>query len=174
MMAISKKLSVKAKVQLLRPEQKHDRFWLVSRGMTRTYLQTFEDKELILNFAKELDIIGDINACLNQTRTRLYIESIEDCTLLEFSFAQVSNKFQHESWWQKIISTYLQKIYLEREEHLILLHHHSPKMRVMELYKTNRALFRRVPQRHLANYLGMTDVSFSRIKKQLGILNSHS
>lgn len=48
----------------------------------------------------------------------------------------------------------------------------SPQERYTELLKTNKALFQRVHQQHIASYLGISPESLSRIRKR--IANDHS
>lgn len=53
---------------------------------------------------------------------------------------------------------------LEREQDLLLP---SPRERYQRVLKRNPQLFQQIPHRHIAVYLGMTEETFSRLKKNI-------
>ena len=53
---------------------------------------------------------------------------------------------------------------LRRNERFISL---SPEQRYLSFVENNSNLLQRVSQKHIASYLGITPVSFSRLKKRI-------
>jgi len=61
----------------------------------------------------------------------------------------------------------LVKNHLELKSHLDLVISNSAKQRYLKLVKEKPILVRNVPLKHIATYLGITDTSLSRIRKEI-------
>jgi CRP-like cAMP-binding protein len=59
------------------------------------------------------------------------------------------------------------KIFAEQKEALASYYTDSPEQRYLKLLKAKPELVQRIPQYHLASYIGVKPESLSRIKKRL-------
>jgi CRP-like cAMP-binding protein len=98
------------------------------------------------------------------------IQAMEDATLICFSYNSLQQllqdertAFKMESFGRKV-AEYLICCY---EERLTAFITQTPEQRYMELVKRNAELLQRIPQHYVANYLGVTPESLSRIRKRL-------
>lgn len=145
----------------------HNRLSIVLLGIVRMYHMTESGADKTIWIADEGSHIGDPVSVFEEVESDITIEAIEPCLVASF------------------IKEELDKVELDHPR--IMLHKaHTMKLEICEVWnrmrffalmnpeerfiflKENRPrLFDRVQQKHLASYIGVTDVSFTRIKKRL-------
>jgi CRP-like cAMP-binding protein len=70
--------------------------------------------------------------------------------------------------WQKFGRLIAEYATIGLEERMVSLLMQSPEERYVELLKSNKKkIIERIPQHYIANYLGITPVSMSRIRNRL-------
>lgn len=126
-----------------------------------------EGIEKTTHFYTENQFITSIKSFTQKVPANHYLECIEDCVLGVFSyeserellheypkFEQLSRILLEEelSTYQDILSSYITT---------------KPEERYKNLLKFKPDLFQRIPQYHLATYLGITPQSLSRIRNRI-------
>ena len=119
------------------------------------------------HFYTENQFVTSIKSFTKKVPANHYLECIEDCVLGVFSSEserQLLNKFPKFE--------YLSRILLEEElgtyqDILTTYITTSPEERYKNLLKLKPELFQRIPQYHLATYLGITPQSLSRIRSRI-------
>ncbi|ANE51565.1 Crp/Fnr family transcriptional regulator [Flavisolibacter tropicus] len=119
-------------------------------------------------FANEL--ISAYGSFLKQQPGPGSIQAMEDATLICFSYNSLQEllnderiAFKMERFGRKV-AEYLICCF---EERLTAFITQSPEQRYMDLLERNAELLQRIPQHYVANYLGITPESLSRIRKRL-------
>jgi CRP-like cAMP-binding protein len=140
---------------------------IVLKGIIRAYYITDTGQEMTPFFWDENLVTGSWETLYLKQPSALNYEAIEPTTLAIVDFIA----------FKQIAAQYpmLQKVYIEMVEIILtntLLHQQSyinekPEKRY-ELFKTNSPhLLSRISQKHMASHLGITPISFSRMKKRL-------
>jgi CRP-like cAMP-binding protein len=76
--------------------------------------------------------------------------------------------FDKSMAWQKFGRLIAEYLTVGLEERMVSLLLQSPEERYLDLLNSNRKkILERVPQHYIANYLGITPVSMSRIRNRL-------
>lgn len=95
------------------------------------------------------------------------IELLEDCELYELKAAQLQKLFEEQidiaNWGRK----FAEKELVKTEERLISRQFRTATERYINLLKNNPDLIQRVQLGHIASYLGITQVSLSRIRAEI-------
>lgn len=141
--------------------------YYISKGIVRGYHidDIGEEKTIFLRFEKEF--VADPGFYFYNKSTTLNWETLEDTTVLQFDYfklKQISEK--NIVLLNKIMDfekKFLTKIY-ERLENFIIFNHEDRFRQMISKYPD---ICNRVPDKHLASFLGMTPVSLSRIKKRV-------
>lgn len=139
--------------------------YLVLKGCVRSYyLINGEEKNTAFYF--EYDPFVPVSYIKNQP-SEYYIECLEDCVL----------SIGRSERTEKFLATYPHFIPLYRKisdefstNQLVSAHKYrnlSPEEHYLEIRKLNPDLVERIPQYHLASYLGIKPQSLSRIRKRL-------
>lgn len=119
-------------------------------------------------FANEL--ISAYGSFLKQQPGPGNIQAMEDAILICFSYNSLQELLQNERTAFKMerfgrkVAEYLICCF---EERLTAFITQSPEQRYMDLLERNAELLQRIPQHYVANYLGITPESLSRIRKRL-------
>lgn len=95
------------------------------------------------------------------------IELLEDCELYELKTENLKKMFNEDvhiaNWGRKFAENEL----IKTEERLISKQFKNASERYLELMKDHPELIQRVQLGHIASYLGITQVSLSRIRAEL-------
>ena len=126
-----------------------------------------EDKEQIIRFGYEGDLIVALDSFINNQKSEFLIQTIKKSEVLvaekkDFTNWVYSNSENAIFYIKLLEDLVLQQI--EREKDLLI---ESPKERFQKVLKRNPSLFQKIPHKHIANYLRMSSETLSRLKKTL-------
>ncbi|WP_028978758.1 Crp/Fnr family transcriptional regulator [Sporocytophaga myxococcoides] len=141
------------------------KFAFVHEGLFRYLYVDKTGKEFTKNFITEGKFIVSYSAMIAQKPSILYIEALEDSTILEIDYAQwLEVKKRHECWSVLLIAMLEHAFVIKekRERDLLLL---DAKERYMDFLNEFPSLENRVRQHMIASYLGISPISLSRIRK---------
>jgi len=116
------------------------------------------------------ELISAYQSFLKQAPSFPTVEAMEDASLICFSYTSLQALVQNPTMTLKmerfgrLMAEYLICCY---EERVVSFVTQSPEERYCELLQKQPDLLQRVPQHYVANYLGITPVSLSRIRKRL-------
>lgn len=147
--------------------QKEKEIGLVLEGNMRHYY-TRDGEEKTTYFYFENHIISSYISAVTGQPSLLTIEALTDARLLTFPYQLLRSLFDQSPTWERfgrLVAEYLAFGLEERMAGLLIL---SPEERYLELLQGNKKkIIERIPQHYIANYLGITPVSLSRIRKRL-------
>ncbi|WP_370981151.1 Crp/Fnr family transcriptional regulator [Agaribacterium sp. ZY112] len=122
--------------------------------------------------------VGDVAACLSSLHlskpTRFSCEALTDIVCFEVPFSQLSVLMAQHTGWQKALNGFVTMLALKkeaREADLLLL---SPQQFYVQFIEQFPELASQLPNYHIASYLGITEVSLSRIRAKLGVQNPYN
>ena len=136
--------------------------YFVIDGCLKAYHVDSQGKEHILQFGLKNWWITDFQAYLNQTKSTLHIDCIEDTELLSLS---VFNKEKLCSEMHKMEHFFRKKSnagYVALQQRLLSMLNNNPKERYEKLLAQYPLLFQKVPKKHIASYLGVSRETLSR------------
>lgn len=150
---------------LLREGEYAKESYLVLEGCVRSYF-LIDGEERNTDFFLENDPIVPVSYIKNQP-SEYYIECLEDC-LFSIGKTERTELFlkKHPKFiplYRKISDDFATNQLISTDKFRNL----SPEEHYLELRKLKPDLFDRVPQYHLASYLGIKPQSLSRIRKRL-------
>jgi CRP-like cAMP-binding protein len=140
--------------------------YFIRKGMVRAYAET-ADSEVTFWFGKEGDTVISMNSYVYDKKGYENIQLLEPCELYEMQTGNLRTLFEEDihiaNWGRKFAEQELIKV----EERLIFRQCRTAMERYKELIATDPELLQRVQLGHIASYLGMTQVSLSRIRAEL-------
>ena len=129
---------------------------------------TRDGQERTTYFFVEDQLVGAYMSCVTGRPSPVTIQAMSDVTYLGFPYAVLQALFQQFANWQlfgRLLAEYIMVALEERMASLLLL---SPEERYLDLLEGDqRKLLQQIPQHYLANYLGITPVSLSRIRNRI-------
>ncbi len=160
-------LKVPARTILLRDGEVAKKLYLILRGGCRLYIIREDGAEITVQFFFERQMVASVESALTGEPSSLYLETMEEC---EFLVVDIKS-FQKIIELDPVLKDHVFRFAFQRfitYSHLFtsfLLD--RPEARYRNLLKEYPDIARRVEQRYLASYLGITPVSLSRIKKRI-------
>ena len=140
---------------------------LVITGMFRQYY-TKDGEEKTTYFFFEQHFISAYISCITGNPSLITIEALSDASYVSFSFTKMNELLNSSMAWQKFGRLIAEYTMIGLEERMVSLLLQSPEERYVELLNSNKIkIMERIPQHYIANYLGITPVSMSRIRNRL-------
>lgn len=157
---------IQKKVRLLRPGQICDRIYFVEKGLLRCFIRQ-GDEEICKWFMKEGDVVISVNSFFNQVPSTETIESMEKCELHSITFKQLQELYRRHPEFRSIGQQLTETYYCRSEVRADNLIMKTSDERYIDLIRNDPELQRKkVPDKYLASYLGMSLATYSRIKNQ--------
>jgi CRP-like cAMP-binding protein len=150
---------------LVRAGQRCDYLYFIESGLLRMfYLHGGQDTTRY--FATEGNFGTALSSFITRQPSVEHVETLEDCQLLRLHYDSFDWLVRTYRGWEQLMRKSLEQAYVnqtQRIESLILL---KGEDRYAQLAKTWPELLQRVPQLHIATYLGLKPESLSRIRRQ--------
>lgn len=140
--------------------------YILEGAMRHYYTQAGEEKTTYFYF--ENSLVGAYHSCITGQPSRLSIEAMADTKLIVFAFAVIKKLYTTNQAWNTFGRLLAEYLGIGLEDRMVGLLTLSPEERYLELIKGNKKkIIERIPQHYIANYLGITPVSLSRIRNRL-------
>jgi CRP-like cAMP-binding protein len=145
-----------------------DNFYFIIKGLVRFFYATESGKEFNKHFAMENGFAGSFHSLALNEPCGFYIEALERTETLVLPNRLLRELYDRHACWERLGRKNAERLAIikeSREKELLL---DSLETRYRRFLKEFPGLIDRIPQYHIASYLGVTDVALSRIKKRLG------
>lgn len=140
---------------------------LVLEGSLRQYY-TKDGEEKTTYFYFEPHLISSYFSCIKKQPSELTIEALTDCRLVTFTYERLLQLFEVSQTWERFGRLIAEYAAMGLEERMVGLLTLSPEERYVQLLQSSKhKILERIPQHYIANYLGITPVSLSRIRNRL-------
>jgi CRP-like cAMP-binding protein len=146
-----------------------DYYGFILKGSVR-YYYIKDGVELTGYFSYENEFIGSYKSFLSGTPALNNIQALELSEIilvskknmnLMLANPKISCKVEHMG---RLMAEYIVTCYEDRTNSFIT---HTPEERYLKLLETGKEILQKVPQHYIANYLGITAVSLSRIRNRI-------
>ncbi|KAF2330609.1 Crp/Fnr family transcriptional regulator [Flavobacterium daemonense] len=151
---------------IIQADKVEKNIYFIKKGIARTFSNAGEN-EITFSFGKEGDTIASLKSYISSEKGYENIELLENSELYELNTEALQNLFNENieiaNWGRKFAENEL----LKAEERLISRQLGTAADRYMQLLKNYPDLIQRVQLGHIASYLGITQVSLSRIRTNI-------
>lgn len=138
----------------------------VNNGCLRAYYIDDKGNERIVQFALEGWWIGDMASFERGTPAKLTIDAMEDSEILRISKENFHQLLERVPKFERFFRILLSHAFIAHQ-HRVLSHlTDSAEERYNELRTKYPGFERRIPQRHIASYLGVTPEFLSRMRRR--------
>jgi len=141
-------------------------YYFLESGFARSYAIDLEGNDITTKFFSSTDIVIDWHSYFLRTKCRENIQAITPCVAWKITFENFMKLFNIEAF-REIGRTRLINNYFELKNHSVSVITDPAKERYLNLIKTKPSIIQNVPLKQIATYLGITDTSLSRIRKEI-------
>lgn len=143
------------------------RLYLIRKGALRMGHVTPDGKDVSTQFFFEGDHIASIASFYDQTPSEFFIQALEETNVVYVERKDFFHHLEKNPDSKELLLEFLMRKMLIYNDLFLSRIRYSPAERYQELVTRHGELLDCVPDQYLASYLGMTPVSFSRIKNRL-------
>jgi CRP-like cAMP-binding protein len=157
----------KRNILLLRSgEVAHEVFFVLKGGLHQFYIDE-AGNERTCNFTFEQDFVTDLESFSQQTQSPSSIKTLTETTCLSIKCTDLVALMKQSPATAEFFRMLIERIAAKSIKRTKSLLSFSPEKQFLELIEEQPEIFQRVPQRYIAQYLGIAPESLSRIKKRL-------
>ncbi|TAG51094.1 MAG: Crp/Fnr family transcriptional regulator, partial [Cytophagales bacterium] len=113
------------------------------------------------------DVVIDYPSIFFFAPTRENIQALTDCVCWEITFEDFQEMFNSISSFREQQRSLLVGSYFALKQHSISLIADEAKVRYLRFLKEKPQIIQNVSLKHIATFLGITDTSLSRIRKEI-------
>ncbi|MFC1523836.1 Crp/Fnr family transcriptional regulator [Thermodesulfobacteriota bacterium] len=168
--SISRQEYEKSEFLIQAGDQVDNLFFIVS-GLVRFFYHTETGKEYNKHFAAESQYAGSYLSMIKKIPCPYSVQTLEPTEVLVLPNLLLQDLFNHHQAWERLGRLHAEQLAMLkelREKELLL---DSATTRYRRFLSEFPGLAGRIPQYHIASYLGITDVALSRIRKKMDTLN---
>jgi CRP-like cAMP-binding protein len=162
-----KKVSFEKNDYLLKEGEVEKKYWFIESGFVRSYIIDTEGNDITFNLYASGDVVIDYPSMFFFAPTRENIQALTDCTCWEINFESFQELFNTVLNYREQQRGLLVGSYFALKEHSISLIADQAKDRYLRLLKIKPHIVQNVSLKHIATFLGITDTSLSRIRKEI-------
>lgn len=141
-------------------------YYFMESGFARSYVIDLEGNDISTKFFSTTDIVIDWHSYFLKSNCRENIQAITPCVAWKISFENFMKLFNIEAF-REVGRSRLVNNYFELKTHSVSIIADPAKDRYLNLLKTKPDIVQNVPLKQIATYLGVTDTSLSRIRKEI-------
>lgn len=152
---------------LLRDGEHWQHLWWIERGAMRMFFVDREGQSHNKNFYFEGTLLWPITPALANEPSHFWVEALEPSVVWTLPWQAWSDSVREHAPWQSLAHATLTRLLEDKmqREHEFL--QRSATERYQALMTDHPEWTRRLPLKHLASFLGITDVALSRIRRRL-------
>jgi len=139
----------------------------ILEGIFRFCYYNNKGEEITYYFIDENSFVADYQRFEAQAAASEYVQAVTDCKLLVFSKKDWDDISNTIVGWDKIVTKIYNKCMTEAIDRRSPLVSEDATTRYLSFIEKFPTLLNRVPLSHIASYLGITQQSLSRIRKNI-------
>jgi CRP-like cAMP-binding protein len=137
--------------------------YFIQKGLARIFYYK-DGHDITEYFAQENQIIARVESLFSQQPSQKGIQLLEDAEVIAISATRLFALYDNFPRIERLFRKIFEQGYVDTVNRLESLQFHSAEERYQRLVQDMPDLLQRVPLKHIASYLGITQVSLSRIR----------
>lgn len=161
------KISFKKGEIVLKKGEISNGYILLESGLMRSFAYDYNNNDITTDFYSKHEIVIEVLSLFQRIPSQETIQALTDCEgwMIDFDvFQELYHSIGGFSEWGRLWMTNRLFHFKLRSVEMVTI---SAKDRYLQLIKEKPDVVLQSPLKHIAGYLGITDSSFSRIRKEI-------
>ena len=141
--------------------------YFLEKGYMRSYILNEDNEEITTNIYSAPCFVNDFLSFFKKQPTKETYQTITDCSFWETNLEEVQNNFHNIPEFREFSRLLFVINYSKLNERVIEMASKKAETRYLNLLKFQPNIFQNVPLKIIASYLGITDSTLSRIRKEV-------
>jgi len=150
----------------LREGKISNEYLFLENGFMRSFAHDTDGNDITTNFYAGGQVVFEVSSFFNRTMSRENIQALTPCTGWCITYDELNRLFHSMPEFRDFGRHILVKGFSALKVRMLSLITETAEQRYESLLKTNPEIFQYAPLKLVASYLGITDTSLSRIRKE--------
>ena len=143
-----------------------DEYFFLENGFIRAFANDIEGNDVTTGFYSNNHVVFEVSSFFNRTVSKENFQAIVDCEGWSITYEQLNKLFHSMHEFRDFGRSILVKGFSSLKIRMLSMITETAEQRYDTLLKTNPEIFQQAALKHIASYLGITDTSLSRIRKE--------
>jgi len=152
---------------LLKKGQIANEYYILQTGLIRTFLYDYNGNEITTDFCEEKQIVINVTSIFQRIPSQEYIQCLTDCKLWKIDFEAFQELFHKIPALREWGRAWMADILFQSKNRATEMITEPAKTRYLRLLSERPQIVQQAPLKHIASFLGVTDTSLSRIRKDI-------
>lgn len=142
------------------------KLYFIATGIVRfSLLIDGEDRTFV--FRNEGAFCSDLESLLKKSPSKFTISAIEPTTIFSITYDNLQIFYKKISNGDRFGRLVIEQTFLGAVSHLYTFYSEGPEQRYLRFVHQHKDMLQRIPQYHIASYIGITPQALCRIKRKM-------
>ena len=141
-------------------------YFFLENGFIRSFAYDTDGNDVTTNFYSNSQVVFEVSSFFNRTISKENFQATVDCSGCYITYEQLNKLFHSLPEFRDFGRAILVKGFASLKTRMLSMITETAEQRYDTLLKTNPEIFQHAALKHIASYLGITDTSLSRIRKE--------
>ncbi|HEY0057039.1 MAG TPA: cyclic nucleotide-binding domain-containing protein [Pedobacter sp.] len=160
-------VSFKKKDYVLEEGRIANEYYFIESGFMRSFVRDTNGSDITTAFYSSSQLVLEVASFFLRIPTKENIQALTDCTCWKISFEEFQMLFHQMEGFREAGRKRLVNGYYFLKQKTLSMITETADVRYLQLLKEHPEVFKYAPLKNIATYLGITDTSLSRIRKEL-------
>jgi CRP-like cAMP-binding protein len=151
---------------ILKKGQISNEFIFLETGYVRAFTYDIDGNEVSTNFYRPQSLVFEVASYFKRSPSNENIQALSQCTAWVGSYDQFQVLFHSIPEFREFGRANLVNGFIALKERTLAMINLTAEQRYQQLLDTRPDIFQHAPLKYIASYLGITDTSLSRIRKE--------
>jgi CRP-like cAMP-binding protein len=152
---------------LLKHGEMSNYYIFLETGFIRAFTYDTDGNEVTTNIYSKNSIVLEAASFIKRKPTKENIQALTDCTTWTLKYDTFQTLFHSIPEFREFGRENLVNGFISLKERTLKMINLTAEQRYENLLKSRPEIIQNIPLKHLASYLGITDTSLSRIRKEI-------
>ncbi|WBX71688.1 Crp/Fnr family transcriptional regulator [Tenacibaculum retecalamus] len=162
-------IEIKSNLDILTENKTPRATYILESGLVRSYTVDSNGNEITTNIFSPFCFVNDFLSFFKQKPSSENFQSLTDCVLWKMKYEDVQESFHSIPEFREFGRMMLILNYSNLKDRMLGMIKDSAEKRYLKLMKKQPEILKSVSLKIVASYLGITDTSLSRIRKETSL-----
>jgi len=151
---------------LLKKGKTNTTYYILTEGYARAWTNDLEGNDITTAFYSGAQVVCELFSFFKQLPSRENIQALTHCHTWRISYTDLQTVFHTMPQFREFGRAILVNAYADLKQRMLSTLHETAEERYGNLITSTPGIFQHAPLKTIASYLGITDTSLSRIRKE--------
>lgn len=143
-----------------------NKYFFLEKGFMRSFAFNTNGDDITTNFYSGGQVVFEVSSFFQRTVSKENIQCLADCEGWYIDYEQLNDLFHSLPDFREFGRAILVRGFAALKTRMLSMITETAEERYAHLMRSNPEIFLHAPLKHIASYLGITDTSLSRIRKE--------